>query len=252
MKNAILFKKIRTHNLKNIDVTIPHGSLTVVTGVSGSGKSSLAFDTLYAEGRRRYVESLSTYSRQFLERLERPDVDFVSGILPSIAIEAKNIVTNARSTVGTQTELNDFLRLLFSRIGVTYCINCGNQVTCDTPTNIFETLNHKGVGKDIRIFFPIQLSERTRTFRGEMLAELGRQGFLCFFASGRQFGLAALIRQEHFRGEKILVVGKELLGQYHLGHIWENGDKWIRTNKLLEKQPPQVLFIERCIDFFKP
>ena len=128
MTDVILLKGVKTHNLKNIDVTIPHGTLVVVTGVSGSGKSSLAFDTLYAEGRRRYVESLSAYSRQFLERIEKPDLDFVGGILPAIAIQVKNVVTNARSTVGTQTELNDYLRLLFARIGMTYCSSCGHPV----------------------------------------------------------------------------------------------------------------------------
>src|SRR3990167_3327822 len=130
-RKSITARGIRVHNLKNIDVEIPLGKLVVVSGVSGSGKSSLVFDTLFAEGRRRYVESLSAYSRQFLERIERPDLDFVSGILPAIAIEAKNVVTNARSTVGTQTELNDYLRLLFARIGVTYCASCGKPVQSD-------------------------------------------------------------------------------------------------------------------------
>src|SRR3990167_1720630 len=132
MDNAIVLKGVKTHNLKNINLTIPHGTFVVVTGVSGSGKSSLAFDTLYAEGRRRYVESLSSYSRQFLERIEKPDVEFVSGMLPAIAIEAKNIITNARSTVGTQTEINDYLRLFFARIGTTFCLSCGHQVQCDS------------------------------------------------------------------------------------------------------------------------
>ena len=151
MDDAIVLKGVRTHNLKNINLTIPHGTLAVVTGVSGSGKSSLAFDTLYAEGRRRYVESLSAYSRQFLERIERPDLDFVSGIPPAIAIEAKNVVTNARSTVGTQTELNDYLRLLFARIGVTYCLSCGKPVQSDSPVNIFSKLKDDLSNQDISI-----------------------------------------------------------------------------------------------------
>ncbi|HLN92973.1 MAG TPA: hypothetical protein VK389_03860, partial [Thermoanaerobaculia bacterium] len=114
----------RTHNLKNISVSIPLARLTVVTGVSGSGKSSLAFDTLYAEGQRRYAESLSTYARQFLERLDRPDVDSIEPVPPAIALEQKNGVRNARSTVGTQTEIYDSLRLLFAHGGTTFCPEC--------------------------------------------------------------------------------------------------------------------------------
>src|SRR5207244_7021192 len=122
---AIRIRGARTHNLKEVSVTIPIGSLTVVTGVSGSGKSSLAFDTLYAEGQRRYAESLSTYARQFLERLDRPDVDSIEPVPPAIALEQKNGVRNARSTVGTQTEIHDSLRLLFAHGGTTFCPACG-------------------------------------------------------------------------------------------------------------------------------
>src|SRR5690349_10956839 len=115
----------RTHNLKNVSVEIPQGKLTVITGVSGSGKSSLAFDTLYAEGQRRYAESMSTYARQFLERLDRPDVDSIEPVPPAIALEQKNGVTNARSTVGTQTEIADAMRLLFAHGGATICPDDG-------------------------------------------------------------------------------------------------------------------------------
>ncbi|HSS45388.1 MAG TPA: ATP-binding cassette domain-containing protein, partial [Thermoanaerobaculia bacterium] len=117
----IRIRGARTHNLKNVSVTIPTGRLTVITGVSGSGKSSLAFDTLYAEGQRRYAESLSTYARQFLERLDRPDVDSIEPVPPAIALEQKNGVRNARSTVGTQTEIYDSLRLLFAHGATTFC-----------------------------------------------------------------------------------------------------------------------------------
>jgi len=125
-------KGARTHNLKNIDVTLPAGKLVIVTGVSGSGKSSLAFDTIYAEGQRRYVESLSAYARQFLERMEKPDVDKIDGICPAIAIRQKNTVRNPRSTVGTTTEIHDYMRLLFARVGRTYCRQCGREVVCET------------------------------------------------------------------------------------------------------------------------
>jgi excinuclease ABC subunit A len=126
----------RVHNLKNIDFTIPHNAITVVTGVSGSGKSSLAFDTLYAEGQRRYIESLSAYARQFLERIEKPDVDEITGIAPAISIRQKNSTRNPRSTVATATEIYDYLRLLYARIGRTFCLNCGEEVRRDTLDEI--------------------------------------------------------------------------------------------------------------------
>ena len=129
---AIVIKGARTHNLKNIDLTLPAGKLVVLTGVSGSGKSSLAFDTIYAEGQRRYVESLSAYARQFLERMEKPDVDRIEGIAPAIAIRQKNSVRNPRSTVGTVTEVHDYMRLLFARVGRTYCTKCGVEVVRET------------------------------------------------------------------------------------------------------------------------
>ncbi len=137
---SIIVRGARVHNLKNIDFEIPHNALTVVTGVSGSGKSSLAFDTIYAEGQRRYVESLSAYARQFLERIEKPDVDLIEGIAPAIAIRQKNTTRNPRSTVATATEIYDYLRLLYARVGRTYCIQCGAQVKKDTVDEIAQTL----------------------------------------------------------------------------------------------------------------
>src|SRR5262245_47927413 len=128
----LVVRGARTHNLKDADVTLPIGGLIVVTGVSGSGKSSLAFDTIYAEGQRRYVESLSAYARQFLERMEKPDVDRIEGICPAIAIRQKNSIRNPRSTVGTTTEIHDYMRLLWARVGKTFCRNCGNEVTRET------------------------------------------------------------------------------------------------------------------------
>jgi excinuclease ABC subunit A len=128
----LVVRGARTHNLKNIDVTLPVGSLIIITGVSGSGKSSLAFDTIYAEGQRRYVESLSAYARQFLERMEKPDVDRIDGISPAIAIRQKNSIRNPRSTVGTTTEIHDYMRLLYARVGRTFCRNCGREVVRET------------------------------------------------------------------------------------------------------------------------
>jgi excinuclease ABC subunit A len=140
MKDNIVLRGVRVHNLKNIDLDIPLNKLIIVTGVSGSGKSSLAFDTLYAEGQRRYIESLSSYARQFLERMEKPDAELIEGITPAIAIQQKAVTKNPRSTVGTVTEVYDFLRVLFARIGTVHCLKCGQPVQRDTIDSIVETL----------------------------------------------------------------------------------------------------------------
>jgi excinuclease ABC subunit A len=154
--DSIVVRGARVHNLKNIDFEIQHNSLTVVTGVSGSGKSSLAFDTVYAEGQRRYVESLSAYARQFLERIEKPDVDVIDGIAPAVAIKQKNSTRNPRSTVATATEIYDYLRLLFARIGRTYCRNCGEEVKKDTVDEVADALLALGEGTRLQVLFPLQ------------------------------------------------------------------------------------------------
>src|SRR5690349_2827736 len=136
----IVVRGARTHNLKNVDLALPSRSLIVMTGVSGSGKSSLAFDTIYAEGQRRYVESLSAYARQFLERMEKPDIDAIEGIRPAIAIRQKNSIRNPRSTVGTVTEIHDYMRLLFARVGRTFCRNCGREVIRETAEVVAQRL----------------------------------------------------------------------------------------------------------------
>jgi excinuclease ABC subunit A len=153
---TIVVRGARVHNLKNIDFEIPHNSLTVVTGVSGSGKSSLAFDTVYAEGQRRYVESLSAYARQFLERIEKPDADIIDGIAPAVAIRQKNTTRNPRSTVGTATEIYDYLRLLFARVGRTYCLQCGIQVKKDTVDEVAGAVLRLGQGTRLNVLFPLQ------------------------------------------------------------------------------------------------
>ncbi len=210
MNNSILLKGIKTHNLKNIDVAIPHGTFVVVTGVSGSGKSSLAFDTLYAEGRRRYVESLSTYSRQFLERIEKPDLESASGILPALAIEAKNIITNARSTVGTQTELNDYLRLLFARIGVTYCVSCTKAVEADNTSSIFEKIGRELNDQKITIAFPVSISKKARSYREQILDEFEKQGFLTFLVGGSRITLDEFRKEAGKNLDSFLVVVDEV------------------------------------------
>jgi excinuclease ABC subunit A len=153
-EEIIRVRGARVHNLKSINVDIPINQLTVITGVSGSGKSSLAFDTIYAEGQRRYVESLSSYARQFLERMDKPDVDEVVGICPAISIRQKNSTRNPRSTVATQTEIYDYLRLLFARVGVTFCANCGQEVRRDTPESIAGEVLALAEGTRFYVLFP--------------------------------------------------------------------------------------------------
>ena len=154
--DSIIVRGARVHNLKNVDFEIEHNTLTVVTGVSGSGKSSLAFDTIYAEGQRRYVESLSAYARQFLERIEKPDVDIIDGIAPAVAIKQKNSTRNPRSTVATATEIFDYLRLLFARVGRTYCALCGEEVKRDTVDEVATRILALGEGTRLQVLFPIQ------------------------------------------------------------------------------------------------
>ena len=152
-RGQIVVRGARTHNLKNVDLTMPTRSLVVMTGVSGSGKSSLAFDTIYAEGQRRYVESLSAYARQFLERMEKPDIDSIEGICPAIAIRQKNSIRNPRSTVGTTTEIHDYLRLLYARVGRTYCRSCGREVIRETAEVVARRLGELPEGSRILIGF---------------------------------------------------------------------------------------------------
>jgi excinuclease ABC subunit A len=155
LQDNIVLRGARLHNLKNIDLDIPHNQISVVTGVSGSGKSSLVFDTIYAEGQRRYVESLSAYARQFLERMERPEVDEIDGIAPPIAIRQKNQTRNPRSTVATSTEVYDFVRLLFARVARTYCPNCGSRVQRDTVDLVAEQFLKEKEGSRWFLLFPV-------------------------------------------------------------------------------------------------
>jgi excinuclease ABC subunit A len=206
--DSIVVRGARVHNLKNIDFEIEHNTLTVVTGVSGSGKSSLAFDTIYAEGQRRYVESLSAYARQFLERIEKPDVDVIDGIAPAVAIKQKNSTRNPRSTVATATEIFDYLRLLFARVGRTYCLLCGQEVKKDTVDEVVERLLALGEGTRLNVFFPIQThvpaaeekglkKSRAKKKSGESnlpsdaikarLFDLRRRGFNRLFQNGQVF-----------------------------------------------------------------
>jgi excinuclease ABC subunit A len=159
LNDAIIIRGARTHNLKNLSCEIPHGRLTVISGVSGSGKSSLAFDTIYAEGQRRYVESLSAYARQFLERIEKPDVDEIDGLAPAIAIKQKNSTRNPRSTVATATEVYDYLRLLYARCGAVHCVHCDGLVKRDSIDEIAEAALALGEGTRLNVLFPVRHAE---------------------------------------------------------------------------------------------
>ena len=167
------------HNLKNISLELPHNQLTVITGVSGSGKSSLVFDTVYAEGQRRYVESLSAYARQFLDRMEKPDVDEILGLAPPIAIRQKNTTRNPRSTVATSTEVYDFLRLLFARAGTTYCSQCGKPVQRDNVDHVAETMGRLPLGSRWYALFPVKTADK------EQLMDLRRRGFNRLYQNGK-------------------------------------------------------------------
>src|SRR5687767_6284921 len=175
-RGPLVVRGARTHNLKNVDVTLPSGKLAVITGVSGSGKSSLAFDTIYAEGQRRYVESLSAYARQFLERMEKPDVDLIEGLSPAVAIEQKNPTKTSRSTVGTATEIYDYLRLLWARVGRTYCHVCGREMRPDTVQSVSDAVMALPAGTRFSVAFPLQRSEEVTH---EVIVEnLRAQGFV--------------------------------------------------------------------------
>jgi len=201
-QESIRIRGARVHNLKNISVDIPHNAITVVTGVSGSGKSSLAFDTIYAEGQRRYVESLSAYARQFLERMEKPDVDEISGIAPAVAIRQKNSTRNPRSTVATATEIYDYLRLLFARCGQTFCVKCGAEVRKDSPDEIATRILSLAPGRRFyvlhrfRIAAPVSTVVSKRTAKKaaaapspdalrQGLLDLQKRGFNRLYQAGR-------------------------------------------------------------------
>ena len=186
MQDFIRIRGARVHNLKNISLSLPHNQITVVTGVSGSGKSSLAFDTVYAEGQRRYVESLSAYARQFLERMEKPEVDEIDGIAPAVAIRQKNTTRNPRSTVATSTECYDFLRLLYARVGQTFCPDCGTRVRKDTVDEVAARLMELPAGSRWYALFPCGEHLTPQSLR-DHLFELRKKGFNRLFQSGKIF-----------------------------------------------------------------
>ena len=202
-RKSIKITGARVNNLKNVSCDLPHEQFSVITGPSGSGKSSLAFDTLYAEGQRRYIESMSSYARQFLARIEKPDVDHIQNILPAIALEQKNSVKNARSTVGTATEIYDYLRILFANIGATRCDACGGDVSRADPFKIQKDLQQLPEGLKVLLLAPVQLKEFG-------VDELIRQGFYRIYRNGEMQELAT-VRDELSSHDLVRIVIDRLI-----------------------------------------
>ena len=208
-KDYLYIKGAREHNLKNIDIRLPKNSLVVVTGVSGSGKSSLAFDTIYAEGRRRYVESLSAYARQFLEQLQKPEVDYIEGLSPAVAIEQRKIQVNPRSTVGTTTEIYDYLRLLFSKIGKPYCYKCGRPITAQPVEVMVDKMLSLPEGEKIMILAPVVRGRKGRY--QQLFKELQKQGFVRVRVDKKIYHLSDEIDLDKNKKHDIEVVVDRLL-----------------------------------------
>ena len=203
MKQKVIeIKGARVNNLKNIDVTIPHGKITVITGLSGSGKSSLAFDTLYAEGQRRYIESLSSYARQFLGKLDKPETDYIKGIAPAIAIQQKVISNNPRSTVGTTTEIYDYLKLLFARIGKTYSPISGDEVKKHTVSDVVDFLKSFNRTEKAVVICPIPI--RSSFENKKFIEKLKQQGFLRLLQQGKLIEIDDLLKSNDVELENVL------------------------------------------------
>ncbi|HKQ35523.1 MAG TPA: excinuclease ABC subunit UvrA, partial [Nitrospiraceae bacterium] len=209
MQNSIVIKGAREHNLKNIDVTIPRDRLVVITGLSGSGKSSLAFDTIYAEGQRRYVESLSAYARQFLEQMGKPDVDSIEGLSPAISIEQKSTSHNPRSTVGTVTEIYDYLRLLFARVGRPSCFQCGEEITAQTVQQMVDAIGLLPEGSKFQLLAPI-VRGRKGEYRKELL-DMRRAGYVRARVDGRPVDLSEDITLDKQKKHTIEIVVDRLV-----------------------------------------
>ena len=205
----IVVRGAREHNLKNINVTIPRNKLIVMTGVSGSGKSSLAFDTIYAEGQRRYVESLSAYARQFLGRMDKPDVDYIEGLSPAISIDQKGVSHNPRSTVGTVTEIYDYLRLLYARVGHPHCHKCGRPIQMQTVQQIVDAVLSLPEGSRIQIMAP--MVRRRKGEHKEIFEEARKSGFVRVRVNGEVHDLSETFDLDKQKWHTIEVVVDRLV-----------------------------------------
>lgn len=255
----ILIKGARQHNLKNIDVRIPRNKLVVITGLSGSGKSSLAFDTLYAEGQRRYVESLSAYARQFLEQMGKPEVDTIEGLSPAISIEQKSISHNPRSTVGTVTEIYDYFRLLFARVGHPTCYNCGKEIQAQTVSQMVDQVLTLPEGSKIHLLAPLVRGRKGEY--GQLLKNVRGQGFVRVKIDGETFELGEEPKLDKKKKHDIdlyvdrLIIKKDIKTRLadSLETALKFGEGIVKVEVLPnkgKKAPTQILLSEKfsCID----
>ncbi|MFI5352582.1 MAG: excinuclease ABC subunit UvrA [Candidatus Binatales bacterium] len=256
MADKIVIKGAREHNLKNIDLEIPRDRLVVITGLSGSGKSSLAFDTIYAEGQRRYVESLSAYARQFLEQMEKPDVDSIEGLSPAISIEQKSASHNPRSTVGTITEIYDYLRLLFARVGRAHCYNCGREISQQSIQQIVDRIMSWAEGTRIHVLAPI-VRDRKGEYRKE-LSELRRSGFVRVKVDGavRELGEEIALNKNQRHTIEVVVDRLAIRGGIEkrlsdsLEVAFRHGQDLLKIERADAKNDPGIYFSQRfaCVD----
>src|ERR671916_2126731 len=214
-RDTLHVRGAREHNLKNVELEIPRDALIVFTGISGSGKSSLAFDTIYAEGQRRYVESLSAYARQFLGQMDKPDVDFIEGLSPAISIDQKSAPRSPRSTVGTITEIYDYLRLLYARIGRPHCHNCGRAIARQTPEQIVDQVLGLPEGTRFQVLAPV-VSGRKGEFTS-LFEDLARRGFARARVDGEVRDLSDKIRLDRYFQHDIAVVVDRLVIKPDIG-----------------------------------
>ena len=215
MQTEIFIKGARENNLKNIDVTIPRDKLVVLTGLSGSGKSSLAFDTIYAEGQRRYVESLSSYARMFLGQMDKPDVDYIEGLSPAISIDQKTTSKNPRSTVGTVTEIYDYLRLLWARVGTPHCPHCGKEIRRQTVDQIIDQILALPEGTRIQVMAPVVRGRKGE--HAKVLEDARRSGYVRVRADGSLYDLSEDIPLEKNKKHHIEIVVDRLIVRPDLG-----------------------------------
>ena len=215
MQDKIIIKGARENNLKNVDVEIPRDKLVVMTGLSGSGKSSLAFDTIYAEGQRRYVESLSSYARMFLGQMEKPDVDYIDGLSPAISIDQKTTSKNPRSTVGTVTEIYDYLRLLWARVGTPHCPKCGREIRQQTIDQIVDQVMELPEGSKIQVLAPV-----VRARKGEhakVFEDARRSGYVRVRVDGNIYDLSEEIKLEKNKKHNIEIIVDRLVIKAEIG-----------------------------------
>ncbi|MCL5959779.1 MAG: excinuclease ABC subunit UvrA, partial [Chloroflexi bacterium] len=231
-QDKIIVRGAREHNLKDIDVEIPRDKLVVITGLSGSGKSSLAFDTIYAEGQRRYVESLSAYARQFLGQMEKPDVDYIEGLSPAVSIDQKGASRNPRSTVGTVTEIYDYLRLLFARVGHPHCPQCGREISQQSVEQIVDSVEQLPEGSRIMVMAPLVKDRKGE--HQQILEDVRKAGYVRVRVDGRIHDIDETIELEKYRKHSIEVVVDRLVIHKQNGHSPEG------TSSLLADSQPVV------------